>query len=338
MNDFYVAAIDLGSHKNVGAVAKKSDSGVEFIYVQKEPSEGSAIFKGKIVNKENAAYQIKTLMQKLENATNIKNINQCYVTFQDCNASADQKEWIKKKLQSKKLNIIFPTVSGTKLIADKFATEDERNKGCLVIDFGHSAIGFSFIENGEITYERVIPAGSNHITMDLQDRFNYSFELAEKLKRKLGKAYHASETDKLIKLGDDNSIRLSELSDIISSRVDDLFKYIFVPIQKNHWNSNREHSIIISGGGSMLQQMEKYIYTHTGLNTRIIKVEDTLFSGPQYASLVSLIDYADAPCNLPVEKNDSKIRQALNLFIKKGTDTTGKLFEIKDEEEFETKK
>ncbi|MCQ2336492.1 MAG: rod shape-determining protein [Paludibacteraceae bacterium] len=338
MNDFYVAAIDLGSHKNVGAVAKKSDSGTDILYIEKEPSDGNAIYKGKITDKEKMAYQIRTMIQKLENATNIKDINQCYVTFQGCNYNPEQKEWIKKKFQSKKINIIFPSISNTGIIANKFASENERDKGCLIIDFGHSSIGFSFIDNGEITFERVIPAGSKHITMDLQDKFNYDFNLAETLKIKLGKAFHSSETDKLIDLGKNKTIRLSELSEIISSRVDDLFKYILEPIQKNHWNSNLEHTIIITGGGSMLQQMEKYIHNHTGLNTRIVKVEETSFNGPQYAALVSLIEFANSPCNIPVEKTDSKLRQAFNKFIKKGTDTTGKLFDIKDEEEFETKK
>ncbi len=338
MNEFYVAAIDLGSHKNVGAVAKKNDSGVEFVYIEKEPSDGNIIYKGKIMDKDKMAYQIRTMIQKLENATNIRNINQCYVIFQDCNANAEQKEWIKKKFQSKKINIIFPTVSNTGLIAAKYATKEEREKGCLVIDFGHSTIGFSFIDNGEITFERVIPAGSKHITMDLQDKFNYDYGLAETLKKKLGKAFHLSETDKLIGLGGDKTIRLSELSEIISSRVDDLFKYIIDPIQKNHWNSNLEHSIILAGGGSMLQQMEKYIHNHTGLSTKIVKTEESLFDGPQYASIASLIEFADSPCNILIEKTDSKLRQAINKFIKKGTDTTGKLFDTTDEEEFETTK
>ena len=275
---------------------------------------------------------------KVSVITNIKGINQCYVIFQDSNDSAEQKEWIRKKLQSKRINIIFPKVSNTGIIAKKYATPYERQKGCLIIDFGHSSIGFSFIDNDEITFERVIPAGSNHITTDLQERFSYDYNLADTLKKSLGRAFLPPGTDKIIDLKEHRTIRLSELSDIISSRVDDLFKYIFGPIQKNHWNSNPEHSIIITGGGSMLQQMEKYINNHTGLGTRIAKVETSMLNGPQYASLVSLIEYADMPCNIPVEKKDSKIIQTINKFIKKGTDTTGKLFDVTEEEEFETKK
>lgn len=340
MNEFNVAAIDLGSFKITGAVAKKSDEGIELLAVEEEPTSGG-IIKGRIKDTDAIVLQMNRILKKLCNVTGIKAITSCYVVWQNHLDDTEAAKILEKKMKTTKL--IFPSVSSIGMIAQTLIPSDERETGCIAIDFGDTATSYTYIENQATKIEKVIPGGSSNITKDLMSIFNYDFKLAETLKLKLGKAIYQNEPDRYIQLSKDpnNRIRHSELSGYISQRVDDIFKYVLAPLQKNHWNSNRSRIIYITGGGSALQQMEKYLNTHTGLTSKTLKPRDTAFSGddaakllnPKYTALAALILSADKRCDEVIEKQGFFTR-GLKKFINKGTNTTKNIFEVPDEEKF----
>lgn len=340
MSAINVAAIDLGSSKITGAVAKKSDAGIEILAVENEPCEGG-ISKGRINNMDTLVLQINRILKKLCNVTNIKNITNCFVIWQDHIADVKAMETLEKKMKLTKL--IFPSVRSISLIAQAFIPMDERETGCIAIDFGDTATSYTYIENQNTQIEKVIPGGSRHITTDLMGIFHYEFKLAETLKQKLGKAVYQNEPDRYIQLSKDpdNKIRHSELAGYIAQRVDDIFKYVLSPLQKNHWNSNRNRTIYITGGGASLQQMEKYLNIHSGLTSRILKLQEGTFSGekavllqkPEYTALAALLLNADKRCDEVIDKPGIFTR-GFRRFINKGTNTTKNIFDVPDEEKF----
>lgn len=337
MSVINVAAIDLGSSKITGAVASKSEEGIEILAVEEEPAS-DGVSKGKINETDNIVLQMNRILKKLCNVTNIKNITYCYVIWQNHLNDVKAAEALDKKMKLTKL--IFPSVSSISLISDTFIPSDEREVGCIAIDFGDTATSYKYIENQNTKIEKVIPGGSRLITTDLMGIFNYDYKLAETLKLKLGKAVYQNEPDRYIQLSKDpsNKIRHSELSGYISQRVDDIFKYVLSPLQKTHWNSNRNRTIYITGGGAALQQIEKYLNIHSGLTSKILKPREGVFTGekaalmfsPKYTALAALLLNAEKRCDEVVEKQGFLSRN-FGRFISKGTSTTKGFFDVPDE-------
>lgn len=340
MNETTVAAIDLGSSKITGVVAKKGSEGVEIVAIESEPSEGG-VSKGMIANIDTVVLQMNRILKKLCNVTNIKSITNCYVIWQNHLHDSEAAKALEKKMKLTKL--IFPSVSSISLIAQSFIPSDERETGCIAIDFGDTATAYTYIENQNPNIDKVIPGGSRHITTDLMGIFKYDYKLAETLKLKLGKAVYQNEPDRYIQLSKDpdNRIRHSELSSYISQRVDDIFKYVLSPLQKNHWNSNRNRIIYITGGGAALQQMEKYLNMHSGLTSKIMKPREAAFTGdkaaymlqPKYTALAALVLSAEKQCDEVTDKPGIFTR-SFRKFINKGTTTTKSIFDVSDEEKF----
>lgn len=339
MNETTVAAIDLGSSKITGVVAKKGSEGVEVVAIETEPSEGG-VNKGVLTNIDTVVLQMNRIIKKLCNVANIKNITNCYVIWQNHLHDTEAAKALEKKMKLTKL--IFPSVSSISLVAQTFIPSDERETGCIAIDFGDTATAYTYIEGLSTNIDKVIPGGSRHITTDLMGIFKYDYKLAETLKLKLGKAVYLNEPDRYIQLSrdPDNRVRHSELSGYISQRVDDIFKYVLAPLQKNHWNSNHNRIIYITGGGASLQQIEKYLNMHSGLTSKVIKPREAAFTGdkaagllkPKYTALAALVLNADKQCDEVIEKPG--IFRGFRKFINKGTNTTKSIFDVSDEEKF----
>jgi len=346
MSEYYIAAIDLGGSKIVGAVAKKSDEGIEIIDVEEEPTSKECIKQGKIVSVDEAAIQISRILKKLCNCIPMKTINHCYVTCQNAKDCQQNIEILKtKRIKSTKL--IFPPISTATLLANKYASENERRTGCLSIDYGHTATSYSYIDGAEIKKEGCIIAGSYQISTDLMQLFNYNYKLAESLKKILGKAT-VGETDKLIDLGNGNFVKVSELSKEIIARIDDTFLRVLRYMGEQQWHSNRNRIIIIGGSGANLQNIDKYLHNHTGLTVRFAKQKENEFKGEQaiklnsygYAALSSLIVYATKPCDDELPKVSNRMTKKLKEIIQRSTATATNLFDATDteEEKFPTKK
>lgn len=343
MKEVYVAAIDLGSYNITGAIAKKSSSGIEVIAVEQEPTEKECIYKGKIVKCDDAVMQINRILKKLCNVSNLKQINLCYITWKEQMADTKMAETLEKKL--KNIRVIFPETSPLQLIGRYLIPQEDKERGCIIIDFGDTSTSYLYIEGNNTKIEKVIPAGSRHITTDLMELFQYKFQLAETLKLRLGKAVYTDEKDRFIQLSDkeDDRIRHSELSKHISERIDDIFKYILGPLQKNNWNSNRSRTIYICGGGSNLQQIEKYLNIHSGLTSKVLKAKSSDIKTEENSScilnsensgLLALLMHADKPCNEVKEKSGFFSSKHFKSLVKKSKETTISIFDLGEEEEF----
>ncbi|MCQ2351242.1 MAG: hypothetical protein MJ003_04635 [Paludibacteraceae bacterium] len=341
---YYIAAIDLGSSKIVGALAKKTGDKIEVIKLEEEPTENKCVAKGMLNPSciDDVAFQISRILKRLSTNAPVKAINYCYVLWKGMLKDVTSAEKLASKL--KKTELLFPSVSSMQLLADKFATPEEKEIGCMLIDFGHTATSYTYIDGGTVKQEGLIPGGSNHISTDLMAIFNYGQALADRLKMTFARAIPLEEADKLIDLGGGKQIRISELTSKISDRINEIFSYTLSYMGKNQWHSNRSRTIIVSGGGANLQQIEKYLLKRTGLTARCTKLKDDDILGEftdrlqkfEYASLVALLAFATRPCD---EKKQGMFDR-MNSIIKRSTAKTVELFDTSDNEseKFPTKK
>ena len=162
--------------------------------------------------------------------------------------------------------------------------DDEKELGSIIIDIGSNITSFGIFLNGKIIYVNHIAIGSADITTDIAKRFSISLRMADKLKILYGNANPnlliKDTTIRLEEFEQDNSydsdlsVSASKLSEIINSRIKD----IFLKIKKQCDNISMDHllarRLVITGGGAALPGIKSLAGELFQKQVRIAKPEN----------------------------------------------------------------
>jgi cell division protein FtsA len=147
---------------------------------------------------------------------------------------------------------------------DIMLTDEEKEKGVLLLDIGIGHIDISVFKNNGIIFTDSIPIGGDTITNDISIGLDISWQEADKLKKQYGLSNVSYiDNDYSITLttysGEEKTktVKCSELVEIIEARVNEMFALV-----KNIVNNNRLQDIIqscvISGQGvNSINRIEK---------------------------------------------------------------------------------
>ena len=217
--------------------------------------------------------------------------------------------------------------------ADAVLTDDDRQQGCALVDYGADTTTVSVYKNGMLRYLRVIPLGSALITRDLSSILKIEFEQAERLKCTYGLCNLVGSQDAVESIMlNGKSVTLKEISDIIEARNEEIVRNVLGQIKQSGFGEVLYAGIILTGGGSQLRNLEKVFeqLNHT-MRTPRIMTEPTcgvtwnesrwrLGDGSQL-SLLSVMANGDESCcelpkmdaidNLAPENQDQVIQQSL---------------------------
>ncbi|AZL15466.1 cell division protein FtsA [Rickettsiales endosymbiont of Stachyamoeba lipophora] len=217
-------------------------------------------------------------------------------------------------------------------------TQEEKEQGVILIDFGASATSVSVYSQGMIKAIKIIPIGSEHVTKDIAAAFGIHPQIAEKIKIIYGnldtdqfnyeKIISLSEIDSL---DNEQVIEYQSLYEVIIARIDEITEYILKGLLEEHNNYyyNTINQVVITGGGAKLNGLDKYLkykldkrvsVGYTNYLPAMDNNELDLLYGPEFANLIGLINYFTK-------------KQILNyeLHVEKQTHTThwlSKLFKI----------
>lgn len=175
----------------------------------------------------------------------------------------------KVKLQMKDLTL-EPLASGDAVLSD-----EEKEAGIALVDIGGGTTDLAVYHDNIVRHTAVIPFGGNAITRDIKEGCNVMQNQAEKLKVKFGCAL-AEEVhdDKIITIpglkGRENKeISQHNLALIIQARVEEILDYVMLEVKKSGYINRLIGGIVVTGGGSMLRNIEKLVSYHTGFSSRI---------------------------------------------------------------------
>lgn len=361
MNETYFAAIDLGTNKIAGAVAKKQEDGqLIIISLEEEATEGNAVLCGLVSDQQKVLFQIKRLITKLQNSSKVT-INNCYIGIGG--KLLGEKYSKNMQLMNDIINSAKDLRPAINLIevecpiictASAVLSDHEKNNGCLLIDFGAGCTSFVLYENGEPTKKNANRLGGDLVTKDITD-IQLSFKLAEKLKIKFGNALASTETpEKIIELSkktDDGkvfSIRSGQLAYIIEARiretVDLLLNYL---LSVNWFNKGIEkRNIVITGGASKLTNLDTLISEKTKVSVRIANAGNKIANAKyfptmqdaRYSALCGMLICATEECKIANEvivKKKSK-KSPLKSYVEKIGQGFDNLFSGKNESFNET--
>ena len=142
--------------------------------------------------------------------------------------------------------------------ADAVLSDDDRQQGCVLVDYGADTTTVSVYKNGMLRYLRVIPLGSALITRDLSTILKIEPEQAEQIKCTYGLcnligSQDASETIMI----NDSKVPLKDIGDIIEARNEEIIRNVCAQIKASGYGEVLYAGIVLTGGGSQLRQLDQ---------------------------------------------------------------------------------
>ena len=181
-------------------------------------------------------------------------------------------------------------------------SEEEKEAGVALVDIGGGTTDITIFQDGIIRHTAVIPLGGNVITKDIKEGCTVMTHQAEKLKCKFGSALaHEVFENRIITIPglrgrEPKEISEKNLAKIIQARVEEIFDYVEWEIKRSGFERKLIGGLVLTGGGALLNHIEKLAAFHTGMSTRIgVPVEHLAhgyheqLSSPIYATALGLL-------------------------------------------------
>lgn len=189
-------------------------------------------------------------------------------------------------------------------IASSFAvlSEEEKEAGIALVDIGGGTTDITIFQDGIVRHTAVIPFGGNVITMDIKEGCTVMLQQAEKLKVTFGSALASEVYDNRIitipglKGRDPKEISEKNLARIIQARVEEILDYVVWEIRRSGLERKLIGGIVLTGGGALLNHIDKLAEYHTGMSTRVgLPIErlghgyDERVCNPIYSTAIGLL-------------------------------------------------
>ena len=208
-------------------------------------------------------------------------------------------------------------------------SKEERDLGVCLIDIGCGTTDVAIFTEGTIKHTAVIPIGSQMITNDIRIILCTSLEAAEEIKIQYGCVSSNQDMDLKIPVPSvsdkpETQTNKTILSQIISARVDEIFKAIQNEINNSGYSTKIRAGLVFTGGGAKLEGLDSYAENHFQTPSRIgspkaIKGLEDLRGKTRYSTAVGLLLYRENEIKTmsAANKYSSKITNILSKFSKK---------------------
>ncbi len=181
-------------------------------------------------------------------------------------------------------------------------SQEEKEAGVALVDIGGGTTDITIFQDGIIRHTAVIPFGGDVITKDIKEGCTVMYQQAEKLKVKFGSALADEVFENRVitipglKGHEPKEISEKNLALIIQARVEEILDYVVWEIRRSGYDTKLIGGLVLTGGGSLLEHIEKLTAYHTGFSTRIGMPIEHLAHGynekvcsPIYATAIGLL-------------------------------------------------
>ena len=153
-------------------------------------------------------------------------------------------------------------------LADFTLTENEKDLGCALIDFGAGTTTLSIYKGGVLRHLIAIPFGGQLLTKDIT-RLNIVEAEAEQMKIRSGRMGGLVDQPDQLVGGAGQDLKLSELSAVIDARVNELIENIVSQIDKSGFYRSINAGIVLAGEASSLRGLAAVLVQKAGCNVRV---------------------------------------------------------------------
>ncbi|MEZ4961540.1 MAG: cell division protein FtsA [Saprospiraceae bacterium] len=190
-----------------------------------------------------------------------------------------------------------PIASATAVLSD-----EEKEAGVALVDIGGGTTDITIFKDGIIRHTAVVPFGGGVITKDIKEGCNVMQSQAEKLKVKFGSALAEEVYENRIitipglKGREHKEISEKNLARVIQARVEEILDYVMWEIRRSGYENKLIGGIVLTGGGALLNHIDKLTSFHTGMSTRVgVPIEHLAhgyseqLSSPVFATAIGLL-------------------------------------------------
>lgn len=193
-------------------------------------------------------------------------------------------------------DIVFEPVAS----AEAILTDDEKELGVAIVDIGGGTTDIILYKDGSLRHTSVLAIGGNHFTNDIAVGLRVFVSEAERVKKTFGSAATSMVSDSeeidIIQAGQGRKILRRCLSEIIQPRTEELLDLIKGELISCSAYDVASTGIVLTGGGSLLEGLDRMAEAVLGLPVRIgfpndIKGCKNIVNNPMYATGVGLVLY-----------------------------------------------
>jgi cell division protein FtsA len=159
-------------------------------------------------------------------------------------------------------------------------TEDELERGCLLLDMGGGTTGVALFSAGRLALIDQVPYGGEHVTGDIAYGLSTSREHAERIKNLNGSVlWRACDDNERIKvpLIDDHpkapsgEVARTRLTQIARARVEEIFGLVAARLanSKDVLDACPPHGLVLTGGAAEIEGADELAQERFGLKARI---------------------------------------------------------------------
>jgi len=193
--------------------------------------------------------------------------------------------------------ILEPLASSLAVLSD-----DEKEAGVCLVDIGGGTTDIALFYDHIIRHTAVVPFGGNIITTDIKQGCSVMHHQAEQLKVRFGKAIaEEANPNEIVSIPGlrnrpPKEISIKNLAHIIEARMEEIIELVHTEIITSGYDNKLSGGIVITGGGSQLQNAKQLFEYMTGMDARIgypnehlgkSKVE--IVKTPMYATGIGLV-------------------------------------------------
>ncbi len=197
---------------------------------------------------------------------------------------------------------ILNQMYGLVAVGNSVITQEEKELGCLLIDFGGLTTGIAIYSEGSIRFSKELQVGSDFITRDISHGLRTSMTSAQDIKEKYGIAMaNLLDTDTKFdyKGVDGRTVRETsrrQLIEMIQPRLDQIFVMIDDEIRKsNYADAIIPGEVIITGGGAKLEGIIPAAEQALNCSARVglpqdLRGNDKILGDTTYATAIGLLN------------------------------------------------
>ena len=187
-------------------------------------------------------------------------------------------------------------------------TQDERQLGVALLDIGGGTTDIAVFNGGSIRHTAVLGLGGDHVTNDIAVGLRTPIAEAERLKIKYGHAISSNvsreEQIEVPSIGGD-TVRMVPrrvLSEIIESRMEELFKLAYLEIRNTGMSDQLSAGLVLTGGSSSLEGVAELAESILHMPVRVgiprgVNGLVELVSSPAFSTAVGLCLYESSRNN-----------------------------------------
>lgn len=186
--------------------------------------------------------------------------------------------------------------------SESVLSEEERNLGVALIDFGGGTTDMAVFSKGAIKHTSVLALGGDNLTYDLSIGLRTARKEAEMIKMKygcaLGSMIGEDEKIEVPSVGDGKPRVLSRriLGEILEPRVEEIFTLIHNELLRSGFSETINSGVVVTGGSSELSGIAEMAEKIFKVPSRIgypkeIKGLIEVVNKPMYATAVGLVLY-----------------------------------------------